>query len=61
MDDPLLVPLRRAVLEALEQRRGLVAFSKIEAREMDRLARQYELQALERVRKLEAWKQLKFG
>jgi len=50
MDDPLLVPLRRAVLEALEQRRGLIAFSKIEAREMDRLARQYELQALERVR-----------
>jgi len=58
MDDPVVAPvadreldpLRSAVLEALEQRRGLIAFSKIEAREMDRLARQYELQALERVR-----------
>ncbi len=50
MDDPMLVEARRAVLEALEQRRGLIAFSKIEALEMDRLARQYELAALERVR-----------
>src|SRR3989304_3821647 len=50
MDDPMLVAARRAVLEALEQRRGLIAFSKIEALEMDRLARQYEVTALERLR-----------
>ena len=50
MDDPLLVEIRRTVLEALEQRRGLIAFSRIEALEMDRLARQYELAALEQVR-----------
>ncbi len=50
MDDALLAEVKRAVLEALEQRRGLIAFSKIEALEMDRLARQYELAALEHVR-----------
>jgi hypothetical protein len=50
MDDRLLAQLQRIVLDTLEQRRGLVAFSKIEAAEMDRLAREYEQRALERVR-----------
>ncbi len=50
MDDPLTAPLRRMILETLEQRRGLIAYSKIEAQEMDRLARQYELDALEQIR-----------
>ena len=50
MDDRLLAKLQRIVLDTLEQRRGLVAFSKIEAVEMDRLAREYEQRALERVR-----------
>lgn len=49
-DAALLGELRRMVLEALEQRRGLIAFSKIEAVEMDRLARDYELAALRQVR-----------
>lgn len=50
MDDQALVQLQRIVLDTLEQRRGLIAFSKIEAAEMDRLAREYEQQALERLR-----------
>jgi hypothetical protein len=50
MDDRLLAQLQRIVLDTLEQRRGLVAFSKIEAAEMDRLAREYEQRALERLR-----------
>lgn len=50
MADPALVELQRIFLEALERRRGLIAFSKIEAAEMDRLAREYEQQALDRVR-----------
>ncbi len=50
MADPVLTELQRLFLEALEQRRGLIAYSKIEAAEMDRLAREYEQQALERVR-----------
>lgn len=50
MADPVLTELQRIVLEALELRRGLIAYSKIEAAEMDRLARDYEQQALEQVR-----------
>lgn len=50
MADPALSQLQRLVLDALEQRRGLIAYSKIEAAEMDRLAREVEQQALERVR-----------
>lgn len=42
--------LQAIVLEALDERRGLVAFSKIEALEMDRLAREYERRALDRLR-----------
>lgn len=50
MADPVLTELQRIFLEALELRRGLIAYSKIEAAEMDRLARDYEQQALEHVR-----------
>lgn len=50
MDDPVLAAMQRLVLETLEQRRGLIAFSKIEAQEMDQLAREYERRALERLR-----------
>ncbi|HEV8338632.1 MAG TPA: hypothetical protein VGR25_03120 [bacterium] len=50
MADAVLTELQRILLEALELRRGLIAYSKIEAAEMDRLARDYEQQALDRVR-----------
>ncbi|MDR7426737.1 MAG: hypothetical protein QN152_12310 [Armatimonadota bacterium] len=51
MEEALLRELRRAVLQALEERRSLVAFSRAEALELDRLAREYEVAALERVRR----------
>jgi len=50
VEEALLREVRRAVLQALEERRSLVAFSRAEALELDRLARQYEVEALERVR-----------
>jgi hypothetical protein len=48
--DALLKMLRQTVIEALEERRGLVIYSRMEAQEMDRLARKLERDALERVR-----------
>lgn len=48
--DQMVAMLQRILLEALEERRGLIAFSRIEAVEMDRLAREYERRALDRVR-----------
>jgi hypothetical protein len=50
MYEQALIQLQQIVLEALEQRRGLIASSKIDAAEMDRLAREYERRALERLR-----------
>ncbi len=47
---PLLKRLREMAIEALEERRGLVAYSKMEAQEMDRLARKVEQEALEQIR-----------
>ncbi len=47
---PLLKRLREVAIEALEERRGLVAYSKMEAQEMDRLARKVEQEALEQIR-----------
>lgn len=47
---PLLKKLREIAIEALEERRGLVVYSKIEAQEMDRLARNVERDALEKIR-----------
>lgn len=48
--DPLLRQLRETAIAALEERRGLVVYSRIEAQEMDRMARQVEREALEAIR-----------
>ncbi len=48
--DPLLKKLREIAIAGLEERRGLVVYTKIEAVEMDRLARQVEQDAIERIR-----------
>lgn len=48
--DPLLKRLRETAIAALEERRGLVVYSRMEAQEMDRLARQVERDALEKIR-----------
>jgi hypothetical protein len=50
--DPLLKRLREVAIAALEERRGLVIYSRIDAQEMDRLARQVERDALEKIRAL---------
>jgi hypothetical protein len=50
MDEATLQRLQRMVLEALEERRSLIAYSRIEAVEMDRLAREYERKALDGIR-----------
>ncbi len=47
---PLLKKLREIMIEALEERRGLVVYSKIEAQEMDRLARKVEWDTLGKMR-----------
>jgi len=47
---PLLKKLREIAIEALEERRGLVVYSKMEAQEMDQLARKVEQEALEQIR-----------
>lgn len=43
---------RAVLLEAMESRRDLVAFNRMDALEMDRRARQVERDALERIRAL---------
>jgi hypothetical protein len=48
--DPVLKQLREIAIAALEERRGLVVYSRMDAQEMDRLARQVERDALERIR-----------
>jgi hypothetical protein len=48
----LLDRARAVVLEAMESRRDLVAFNRMEALEMDRRARQVERDALERLREM---------
>lgn len=50
MDEAIVQRLQRMVLDALEERRGLIAYSRIEALEMDRLAREYERAALDGIR-----------
>ena len=47
---PLLKQLRETTIATLEERRGLVVYSRMEAQEMDRLARQLEREALEKIR-----------
>ncbi|MDR7418144.1 MAG: hypothetical protein QN178_04450 [Armatimonadota bacterium] len=48
--DPVLKQLREIAIAALEERRGLVIYSRMDAQEMDRLARQVERDALEKIR-----------
>ncbi len=53
MDEQKVVAeVKAAVVEGLESRRGLVAFSRLEALEMDQRARAVEREVLERIRKL---------
>ena len=47
---PLLKQLRETMIAALEERRGLVVYSRMEAQEMDQLARKVEREALEKIR-----------
>lgn len=51
-EQKLLTEVKAALVAALESRRGLVAFSRMEAMEMDQRARTVEREALERIRKL---------
>ena len=51
-DSAVLARVRDAVAQAIEERRGLVAFSRLEAVEMDRRARAVERDALDQVRRL---------
>lgn len=48
----LLDEVKAALAAALDSRRGLVAYSRMEAMEMDQRAREVEREALERVRTL---------
>jgi len=48
--DPHLKQMREMAIAALEERRGLVAYSRIEAQEMDQMARKVERDALEQIR-----------
>ncbi len=48
--DPILKRLRETAIAALEERRGLVVYSRIDAQEMDRMARQVERDAMEKIR-----------
>ncbi len=45
-----LESVREIVIKAMEERRGLVAYSRLEAIELDRRAREVEREALEQVR-----------
>ncbi len=47
-----LEAVRTIIVRALEERRGLVAFSRLEAVEMDRRAREVEREALDQLRAL---------
>lgn len=48
----VLVQVKTAFIAAVEERRGLVAFSRLEALEMDRHARTVERDALDQIRRL---------
>jgi hypothetical protein len=48
-EEEILTRVRDIVREAAAERRGLVAYTQLQARELDRLARQTEQEALERV------------
>jgi hypothetical protein len=52
MSDQVFTQIRGVMSEAMEERRGLVIYSRLEPAEMDRLARRVERSALEKVRGL---------
>ena len=47
---PLLKQVREIAIAALEERRGLVIYSRIDAQEMDQMARKVERDALDNIR-----------
>ncbi|MDR5682688.1 MAG: hypothetical protein QN163_01500 [Armatimonadota bacterium] len=47
-EEQIVAQIRTVIHEAIAERRGLVAFTKLEALEMDRLARKTEREALAR-------------
>ena len=47
---PLLKQVREIAIAALEERRGLVIYSRIDAQEMDQMARKVERDALDHIR-----------
>lgn len=49
-EEEILREIRKILARAVEERRGFVAFSRLEAREMDRMARERERKAIEEVR-----------
>lgn len=49
MSDPALERVKAILSAALEERRGIVVYSRLDAVEMDRLARRVEREALERL------------
>lgn len=51
-DRPMVERVREAVLEGMDSRRELVAYSRLEALEMDRRARDVERSALDQVREM---------
>ena len=51
-EEQVLAGVRSVVLLALDNRRGLVAFGRLEARDLDQQARAVEREALEQIRKL---------
>lgn len=51
-EEALLAEVRAVIREAVTERRGLVAFTRLAASELDRMARQTERRALDRVAEL---------
>ncbi len=52
MSEQSLKQIQGVVSEAIEERRGLVVYSRLEPVEMDRMARRVEREALEKIQRL---------
>jgi hypothetical protein len=52
MSEQVLKQLQGLVAEAIEERRGLVVYSRLQPVEIDRMARRVEREAIEKIRKL---------
>lgn len=52
MSEEILKRIQSVVSEAIEERRGLIVYSRLEPIEMDRLARRVERDAVEKIRAL---------